>query len=108
MGIGNSSGPGERGWSSEDDPLALGRAVVRQRDPSLMSGQRHTVKLRTDDTAALAARILDVYVVTGGFRRWKWCLCRRRNTPHYVHRPPQTCSSAAIFQGGSSRFVRTY
>jgi len=67
-----------------------------------MSGQRHTVKLRTDDTAALAARILDVYVVTGGFRRWKWCLCRRRNTPHYVHRPPQTWSSAAIFQGVKS------
>src|SRR5208283_82618 len=43
----------------------MGQAVVRQRNPRLISGQTHAVDLGMDDTAAHAARVLDLYVVTG-------------------------------------------
>src|SRR4029077_6831798 len=37
------------GVSSEDDPHAMGRAVLCQRDSYLISGQRLAVELRTGD-----------------------------------------------------------
>jgi hypothetical protein len=48
---------------SEPDPYAVGRAVVRQRDRCLISGQRHAVELRKDDTTAHAVWVLDPYVI---------------------------------------------
>jgi hypothetical protein len=41
----------------------MGRAVVGQRDPCLISGQRHAVELRKDDTTAHAVWVLDPYVI---------------------------------------------
>ncbi len=52
--------------SSEDDQYAMGRAVIRQRDPGLIPGQRHAVKRRLDDAAADAAGVLHPDVVAGG------------------------------------------
>src|SRR5450432_793313 len=43
----------------------MGHTVVRQRDPCLISGQRHAVELRSDDTTAHAAWVLESYVVAG-------------------------------------------
>jgi hypothetical protein len=40
----------------------MGRAVVSQRNPQLISGLRHAVKLSMDDTTADAVWVLDPYV----------------------------------------------
>ena len=55
-----------RVWSSEDNPYKMGCAIVRQRDPCLIFRQRIAVELRSDDSAADAAWVLDPYVVLGG------------------------------------------
>jgi hypothetical protein len=48
-----------RGVSSEDDPHAMGRAVLCQRDSYLISGQRLAVELRTGDPTTDPMGVLD-------------------------------------------------
>src|SRR5271166_486492 len=56
---GRSLEPDARGLSSEDDPNAMGRAVLCQRDSYLISGQRLAVELRTGDPTTDPMGVLD-------------------------------------------------